>query len=231
MSKQREAIIGFTGPMNARKTLMLLDHIFATEALKRSVNVYKPVFDDRFGVDEIRSRGGGIHEAIPVPCVNKDGSPKSNSRFILDDVFDSGKQKPSLVAIDEVQFFDEEIKDIVLYLAEHGVEVAFAGLNRDFKGDAFPAMKELMPIATQLDVLTARCTHTNGNGHCCGAPATMTQRLINGEPAHYDSPLVIIEKQGTQVAYEARCLEHWKVPGIEVRQPILLIPKKEIIRQ
>lgn len=74
-------------------------------------------------------------------------------------------------------------------------------------------MEKLLPLATELTVVEAKCMAdiNSGDKRLCGANAQMTQRLINGKPDSYKSPTVIIEKPGTAVTYQARCLEHWAV--------------------
>ncbi len=225
MSKQRQPIVGFVGPMNARKTLLLLDHIFAAEAVGETVLVYKPQVDDRFGVGIVRSRCGGTHEAIPVP-ESPQGELKAQSSFILDDILKNNK-KPTLVAIDEVMMFDDDIAEVVVSLSEAGIQVAYAGLNMNYRGEPFSSgIKELMSISTRLEVLSARCTYSHDGIHKCGAPATMTQRLKNGEPDSYDSPLIVIEKFATEdqkpvFTYEARCLTHWSISGTRPQKTTL----------
>jgi thymidine kinase len=59
-----------------------------------------------------------------------------------------------------------------------------------------------MAQAERVDKLHAICM-------VCGGPASRTQRLINGKPAHYDDPVVVI---GANELYEARCREHHEVP-------------------
>jgi thymidine kinase len=125
-----------------------------------------------------------------------------------------------LVAIDEAQFFDEHLPQVVLYLVEEaGIPVAFTALNKDFRGEPFGPVPKLMAISTELVMITSRCTYSNGGKRKCGAEAKHTQRLINGQPAPYDSPIVVIEKQGegNVVTYEARCPDHWYVPNMPKR--------------
>lgn len=223
MSKQRQPIVGFVGPMNARKTLLLLDFIFAAEAVGENVLVYKPEFDDRFGIDIIKSRCGGSHSAIPVPA-SPQSDLKACSSFVLKHTLKQ-RPRPDIVAIDEVEMFDDDIAEAVLRLTELGVQVVYSGLNSNYRGEPFTdGMRDLMPISTRLEVLTARCTYSPDGTHKCGAPATMTQRLKNGKPDSYDSPLIIIEQIATgeekpKITYEARCLDHWSVTGSR--------PKKE----
>lgn len=206
MSRQREIITGYVGPMFAMKTLLLIHDITAGEAVGETVVVYKPSIDDRYGPGEIRSRAGGYHPAIAV----------SSSTELLKHL-SSVRPAPRRVAIDEVQFFDPGITDVVLHLAEHGYPVVYSALIQDFRGDPFGPVRDLLPVTINLHRLAARCMYSTADNQKCGADAQMTQRLINALPAPYDSPQVIIEKPGTTVTYEARCLDHWQVPGLPQR--------------
>ena len=107
-----------------------------------------------------------------------------------------------MVAIDEAQFFDAEIVDIVDELADKKVRVIVAGLDTDFRGEPFGPMPELMARAEHVEKLQAICM-------VCGEPASRTQRLVNGKPARYDDPVVIV---GAAELYEARCRAHHEVP-------------------
>lgn len=209
MSRQREELTGFSGPMRSTKTLFEVHHVNAAEAIGQEVVVFKPLVDTRYG-NEIRSRSGGAHPAIAV----------ATSYEILD--YYQHHPNVSLIAIDEAQFFDPDLPDVILDLTHQGVEVVYTGLNMNFRGEPWPIMTRLMPITQNLHVLTARCMAPYNNGghrqRLCGAPATMTQRLINNQPASYNSPEVLIEVPGTAVTYEARCLDHWSVPDMPTRR-------------
>lgn len=197
------------GPMYASKTLFLLHDIHAAEAVGERVAVFKPSVDVRYQEMEIRSRAGGCHRAIAV-----------NSSKELVDLVEAMKLRPDLVAIDEAQFFDRVIANAVLYLAETGYRIVYSALNTNFRGEPFGPVRDLMPISSELRMVTARCTCPVGNGseRKCGADAQFTQRLINGKPAPYNSPEIIIDIPGeTEVRYEARCADHWKVPGMPKR--------------
>ena len=108
------------------------------------------------------------------------------------------------MAIEEGQFFDEALPDVVSRLADAGKQVLVTGLDTDFRGVPFGAMPRLMALADQVTKLTAICM-------VCGEPATRTQRLIDGEPAPADSPLIVIGGMGDE-KYEARCRQHHEVP-------------------
>jgi len=80
--------------------------------------------------------------------------------------------------------------------------VIVTGLDTDFRGEPFGCMPELMARAEKVDKLQAICM-------VCGGPASRTQRLVNGQPAHYHDPIVVV---GAQEMYEARCRAHHEVP-------------------
>ena len=108
----------------------------------------------------------------------------------------------TVIAIDEAQFFDAELVTITQELADRGIRVIVAGLDTNFRGKPFGPMPELMARAEIVDKLHAICM-------VCGEPASRTQRLIDGKPAKYDDPVVIV---GASELYEARCRKHHQVP-------------------
>ena len=108
------------------------------------------------------------------------------------------------MAIEEGQFFDEGLPEVVEVVADSGKQVLVTGLDRDFRGIPFGPMPRLMALADQVTKLTAICV-------VCGEQATRTQRLIDGHPAGADSPLIVIGGMGDET-YEARCRLHHEVP-------------------
>ena len=107
-----------------------------------------------------------------------------------------------VIGIDEAQFFDEGISAAAEALADRGLRVIVAGLDQDFRSEPFGPIPELMAKAERVDKVHAICM-------VCGGLASRTQRLIDGEPAHYDDPVVVV---GASEMYEARCREHHQVP-------------------
>jgi thymidine kinase len=208
MSKTRQSITGYIGPMFAYKTLLMLHHIGSAEAVGQKVLVIKPSIDTRYPATEVRSRNGGYHPATAVPI----NQPNTIFRLIK-----SNKSKIDLIAFDEIQFFNPKISDVVKTIAENGIEVVFCGLNRDYRGNPFPTMEKVIPLATKLQTTTALCMFPVGSKRRCGIEAPMTQRLLNGRPDSYNSPTVIIEQPGLSITYEARCLDHWFVPDLPVK--------------
>jgi len=107
-----------------------------------------------------------------------------------------------VVGLDDAQFFEAAVTQLCAALAGRGVRVIIAGLDQDFRGEPFGPMPQLLAIAEHVDKLHAICA-------ICGNEASRTQRLINGEPAQYEDPVVAV---GASELYEARCREHHRVP-------------------
>jgi thymidine kinase len=105
--------------------------------------------------------------------------------------------------VDEAQFFGWELSDMCNELAQRGLRVILAGLDMDFRGEPFGPMPLLMAEAEEVTKLQAICV-------VCGAPASRTQRLIDGRPAAYDDPVILV---GGSESYEARCRHCHQVPG------------------
>jgi thymidine kinase len=169
------------GCMFAGKTEELIRRIKVLEFAKKNVLVFKPALDNRYSDTKVVSHGGSAVDSIVV----------ENARQILEFVRDD----TDVVAIDEVQFFDKDIMLVCDYLAKKGVRVMAAGLDTDFRAEPFGVMPQLITDAEFVTKLTAVCMK-------CGAPATRTQRLVNGRPASYHDPIIMV---GASEAYEARC--------------------------
>ncbi len=155
---------------------------------KQALQVFKPSIDDRYSVLHVSSHNGQNIEALAI----------SKAQEILDNLAAS----TTVIAIDEVQFFDPEIITVVQQLATRGIRVIVAGLDMDFRGEPFGPMPQLLSIAEDVTKLHAICV-------VCGEDACRTQRLVNNQPARYDDPIIMV---GAQEAYEARCRKHHQVP-------------------
>ena len=170
------------GVMFSGKTEELMRRVRRAIIARKRIQVFKSHLDDRYlGVLSVSSHDGRSVEAIPV-----DSSAQIASR--IDPV-------AQVIAIDEAQFLDDGIVEVVTWLANSGRRVIVAGTDTDFRGEPFGRMPQLMAVAELVDKLHAICV-------LCGAPATRNQRLIDGEPAPYDSPTIMV---GGREAYEARC--------------------------
>lgn len=177
------------GSMFSGKTEELIRRVKRAQIARQKVQVFKPVIDDRYEAEKVSSHDGLHLDAILV----------SQAREILDLV----EEDTEVVAIDEVQFFDWTIAEVCNVLAMRGVRVILAGLDMDFRGEPFGPVPLLMAEAEKVDKLQAICV-------VCGAPASRTQRLVNGKPASYHDPVILV---GASEVYEARCRHCHEVPG------------------
>ncbi|RAI79873.1 thymidine kinase [Macrococcoides goetzii] len=177
-----------TGSMFSGKSEELIRRVRRGLFAKQRVIVFKPSIDDRYSDLEVVSHNGNKVEAVNV----------SHSSEIMEHV----QEDHDIIAIDEIQFFDNDIVGVATQLAEEGYRVITAGLDMDFRGVPFEPVPEIMAVAEHVTKLQAVCS-------VCGAPSSRTQRLINGEPARFDDPIILV---GAKESYEARCREHHIVP-------------------
>lgn len=177
-----------TGSMFCGKTDELIRRLRRATIAKQKVQVFKPAIDIRYAVEKVTSHAGAEFDALPV----------ENSREILDRLEDD----VTVIAIDETQFFDDDVVNVACELAEKGLRVIIAGLDTDFRAEPFGPMPALMAKAEEVSKLRAICM-------VCGGEASRTQRLVNGKPARYNDPIVIV---GADELYEARCRKHHEVP-------------------
>ncbi|KHO61455.1 thymidine kinase [Thermoanaerobacter sp. YS13] len=178
------------GPMFSGKSEELIRRIKRAQIAKQKVQVFKPAIDDRYSIDKVVSHNGTNINAISIVKASE--------------IIEFLEEDTEVIAIDEIQFFDHSIVDVVREIADLGKRVICAGLDMDFRGEPFGPTPDIMAIAESVDKLTAICVK-------CGNPATRTQRLINGKPAKYDDPIILV---GAQETYEARCRKCHEVPRI-----------------
>lgn len=175
------------GPMFAGKTEEIIRRIRRLEYAKKTVLVFKPAIDNRYSESEIVS-----HNKTKAKSININKASE-----ILQHV----KEGVDAVIIDEAQFLDMDVVWVAEQLADRGIRVIIGGLDRDFRGEPFGPMPQLLAIAEFVQKLTAVCVVT-------GQPATRTQRLINGKPASYDDPIVLV---GASESYEPRSRDSHEV--------------------
>lgn len=176
------------GSMFCGKTEELIRRTRRAVIAKQKVQVFKPIIDHRYGIERVTSHDGQNIDAVPIA--------KAGEMLAL------LRPDTTVVAIDECQFFDDAIVSIVEDLASRGLRVICAGLDLDFRGEPFGSMPLLLARAEEVTKLHAICV-------ICGEHASRTQRLVNGSPARYDDPIIMI---GAKEVYEARCREHHAVP-------------------
>ncbi|GHH97938.1 thymidine kinase [Neobacillus kokaensis] len=180
------------GSMFSGKSEELIRRVRRAQFAKQNIVVFKPKIDNRYSDQSVVSHNGSSFQAKPI----------SHSIEILHHV----EADIDVIAIDEIQFFDEGIVRVVQQLADQGHRVICAGLDQDFRGEPFGSMPLLMAIAESVTKLQAVCS-------VCGSPASRTQRLIDGRPASYHDPIILV---GASEQYEARCRHHHEVPKTAV---------------
>ena len=176
------------GSMFSGKSEELLRRIKRGVIAKQKVLLFKPSIDNRYDENRVSTHNGNSYDSISI----------EKSSDILNLVKDT---KYDIIGIDEIQFFDNDIVKIINKLADDGIRVIVAGLDMDFKAEPFHPMPEIMAISEMVTKLHAVCNK-------CGKEASRSQRLINGEPAKYDDPIVVI---GASESYEARCRHCHKI--------------------
>jgi len=177
-----------TGSMFCGKTDELIRRLRRATIARQKVQVFKPAIDTRYAEQKVTSHAGSNFEAVPIRSATE--------------ILTLLLPETTVVAVDEAQFFESDIIKVVQELADRGLRVIIAGLDMDFRGEPFGPMPVLMAMAERVDKLQAICM-------VCGEPATRTQRLVDGKPAHYHDPVVIV---GASELYEARCRAHHEVP-------------------
>ncbi|AGM25629.1 thymidine kinase [Spiroplasma syrphidicola EA-1] len=170
-----------TGCMFAGKTEEFIRRVVRLSYAKYKIQIFKPSIDNRYAEEKVVSHSAKAIDAIAV----------------LDSAELLTKLEPDtlVVGIDEVQFFDQNIVETIDSLANRGIIVIVNGLDKDFRGEPFLNVERLMSRAEEVKKLHAICVQ-------CGNLANRTQRLINGQPANYYDPIVLI---GEKDKYEARC--------------------------
>ena len=187
------------GVMFSGKSEELIRRVRRAIIARKRVQVFKSHLDGRYtGIYAISSHDGRSAEAVPV-----------DSSAQIAQCLDPMAQ---VIAIDEAQFLDDSIVDLTASLAARGRRVIVAGTDTDFRGEPFGPMPQLMAVAEVVDKLHAICV-------LCGSPASRNQRLVEGRPARYDSP--VIQVGGTE-SYEARCRACHQVPRRDEDQGRLL---------
>lgn len=175
-----------TGPMYAGKSEELIRRLRRTAIAGQNAAVFKPIIDDRYAIEEVVSHAGSKIKAYPIRG--------------WEEMYDAMDFMPKLevIAIDEVQFFDDGMIDAI----ERSISVfrvIVSGLDLDFRKQPFGIMPELLAMAKFVVKLRSVC-------QVCGEDAMYTQRLLNGKPAPLSGETVIV---GGQEQYEARCERCW----------------------
>ena len=186
------------GCMFSGKTQELIRRLDQERYAGAAIQAFKPALDDRYALEAVASHRDIRFPAIAVPSVQ--------------DLRNQLRADTRVIGIDEAQFFEEAIVDLLEELANAGRHLVVAGLELDFLARPFGPMPELMARADRLTKLQASCQYPG----CGSRQATRTQRLIDGRPASPDSPLVVI---GGAATYQARCRHHHETGPVPEREP------------
>jgi len=192
----RGSITVITGCMFSGKTEELIRIIRRAIHAQHKVQVFKSALDTRCETEVIRTHDGVSLKATSVRTAAE------LEAHLLPDV--------DVVGIEEVQFFDDGIVDLVMRMADAGIQVVCAGLDQDFRGLPFRFMPTLLALAENVVKLHAICRR-------CGEPASRTQRLVDCRPAAWGDPMILI---GASETYEARCRRCHRVRGKPRRLPL-----------
>ncbi|TCP22997.1 thymidine kinase [Scopulibacillus darangshiensis] len=176
------------GSMFSGKSEELIRRVRSASFGKQKIQVFKPAIDNRYSDEAVVSHTGNAVKALSVKT--------------SDEILNSVEEDTRVVAIDEVQFFDNGMVSAAQNLANKGIRVIIAGLDMDFRGEPFEPVPKLMAVSESVTKLNAVCV-------VCGSPASRTQRLIEGEPASYNDPVILV---GASESYEARCRHCHEVP-------------------
>lgn len=192
-----------TGGMKGRKTPQFLFYFDQLQYTDRKTQLFKPLCDYRpelhekfsYPKDYIVSRTG---MALPATLADD-----SNPRDILEKL----EPKAEIIGIEEVTLFDhgDDLVKVILELIRQGKAVVCSGLDKNFRGEPFEPMPQLMAYATTVEKTYGICDKSR-----CNKLGEYPQRIIDGIPAHYNSPVKLV---GASEAYEIRCLKHHEVPG------------------
>jgi thymidine kinase len=185
------------GPMFSGKTEELIRRIKRAQIAKQRVQIFKPAIDIRYDKEDVVSHSSQAIKAEPVDTAI--------------DILIKLKDSTRVVAIDEIQFFDDSIITVVSKLAARGYRVICAGLDLDYRAQVFGPMGTLLALADEVVKIHAICT-------ICGAPAVRSQRLTESKERFL---------LGEHDAYEARCRGHYQYDANEEQA---LLPLEEEIK-
>jgi thymidine kinase len=163
------------GPMFSGKSEELIRRVTRSKIARIPVQTFKPQLDDRYAEDQVISHSSLSVSAIPVES--------------SDQLLHAVEDITEVIGIDEGQFFDNGLVEVVEHLAASGKQVIIAGLDTDYLRRPFEPIPMLCDRAEYVTKVLAVC-------HKCGGPGMYTQRIVNSDA------LVVLGAEG---AYEARC--------------------------
>ena len=183
-----------TGPMYAGKTKMFIERLTREKLAGKKVLVIKPNIDNRYATESVSTHDGIKMKAFETSL---------NSETIISHL----PAGVTVVGIDEAQFFDEAIVDVVEALANAGIQVIVSGVDMDYRCQPFTNMGKILACAEIVHKLTAVCEK-------CGKEATKIQRFTNGELSSWNEPTIVVGSNNAQDSqkYVARCRNCWEMP-------------------
>lgn len=181
LKKQTGYLEVVCGSMFSGKSEELIRILKRSEIAKKNVIAFKHSLDDRKTTEYVISHSGNKIKAYATTDLHE------IKKLVTEHI--------DIVGIDEVQFYDKEIINVICSFLEQGKRVVVAGLDLDFRGIPFGPMPVLMAIADKINKLKAICIE-------CGTDAQFSQRLVNGKPAKFDDPVILV---GAEECYQARC--------------------------
>lgn len=186
MNKNPGKITLITGPMFAGKTSEILRYIRREKIAGRKTMIFKPKSDTRYADNALITHYKDVeNDAIPI----------NNSSEILTLVGNEQNNFPNLIIIDEIQFMDPDIINIIKTLADSGINIICAGLDMDFRRDPFINTAKIACISDKVIKLSAIC-------EICGEEATLSQKFIGKIPAPFESTIIEL---GEKDLYKPRC--------------------------
>lgn len=195
------------GSMFSGKTEELMRRLRRAEYAKQKILTIKNKIDNRKNITTISTHNGDERIAFNI----------DNSKESINKIIELANKNMDVIGIDEIQFFPKEIIEIIMHLVDSGKKVIVSGLDLDFRGEPFGIVPTLMAFADSVLKLKAICV-------VCGKDAHYTQRIVNGKPAKYHEPIIMV---GAKESYEARCRNCFKIDK-EVESGI--IPAKKYIK-
>lgn len=175
--RSRGRIEVITGGMFSGKSEELVRRLVRAQIARQRIQVFKPITDSRHPPELLITRDS--REVAAESVVDT----AALRRALQDGV--------EVLGIDEAQFFDPDLVDLVTELADDGVRVIVAGLDQDYLRRPFGPMPAIMALAEFVDKTHAVCMQ-------CGLAAHYSQRIAGG-----DAQVLV----GDVEAYEARCRE------------------------
>ena len=160
------------GSMFSGKSEELIRRIRRAQFAKQKIAVFKPEIDNRYSEEAVVSHNGTTLIAVPVSCA------ADIVTHVTDDY--------DVIAIDEAQFFDDEIISVCNDLANSGIRVIVAGLDMDFKGNPFGPMPALMATAEYVTKVHAVCTRTGNLANYSFRKAANDNLVMLGETEEYE---------------------------------------------